>query len=121
MQAAERETKEEIGIPANGKLFQLDSMATIPKNCFAAAEAWGQDIHVIPEYCFAIEVGDSALTLSDEHTELRWVSYDEACRMLKWDSNRNALWKLNESLEKKGTEAALLARKSGWTTQLINR
>jgi dATP pyrophosphohydrolase len=125
LQAAERETKEEIGISTNqpirerhcerseaissfcnSRLFQLDSMATIPKNNFAAADAWEQDVHVIPEYCFAIEAGDSALALSAEHTELRWVPYNVACNLLKWDSNRNALWELNERLKKKEVEAA---------------
>ena len=97
-QAAERETKEEIGIAANGRLLQLDSVATVPKDCFAAADSWGQEADVIPEHCFAIDAGDSALTLSGEHSEVRWVSYEEACALLKWDSNRNALWELNERL-----------------------
>jgi dATP pyrophosphohydrolase len=105
-QAAERETKEEIGISANGRLVQLDSMATIPKNCFAAADSWGPEVYDIPEYCFAIETGDSALVLSGEHTELRWGPYGEACSLLKWDSNRNALWELNERLKKKDSEPA---------------
>jgi 8-oxo-dGTP pyrophosphatase MutT (NUDIX family) len=94
-QAAERETKEEIGVAANGRLLQLDSVATVgaalvaapmsshgrhlgshkgcpyktvrgrcPKratpNCFAAGDSWGQEVYVIPEYCFAIDAGDSA-------------------------------------------------------------
>ena len=66
-QAAERETKEEIGIGANGRLLQLDSMATVPKKCFAAATSWAQELYVIPEYCFAIDAGDSALALTGEH------------------------------------------------------
>jgi dATP pyrophosphohydrolase len=106
LEAATRETREEIGFPTDGHLFQLDSMATVPKDCFAAAEAWGPDIHVIPEYCFAVDVGDHRLVLSDEHAELRWASYDQAYRLLKWDSNRNALWELNERLKKEGFEPA---------------
>jgi dihydroneopterin triphosphate diphosphatase len=97
-QAAERETREEIGIAADSRLLKLDSMATVPKDCFAAAASWGPDVYVIPEYCFAVDVGDNELALSGEHTEMRWVSYEEACRLLKWDSNRNALWELNERL-----------------------
>jgi dATP pyrophosphohydrolase len=74
-------------------------MARVPKNCFAAAAAWGPDVYVIPEYCFALDVGSCALTLSSEHTDLRWVSYGEASSLLRWDSNRNALWELNERLK----------------------
>ena len=80
-------------------------MATVPKNCFAAADSWGEEIYVIPEYCFAIGAGVHALSLSDEHTEARWVSYDQACSMLKWDSNRNALWELNERLKREPADA----------------
>lgn len=99
-EAAERETEEEIGITANGHLIQLDSVATIPKDCFVAADSWGQGVYVIPEYCFAVDAGDRALTLSSEHTDSRWVPYDRACCLLKWDSNRNALWELNERLKR---------------------
>lgn len=97
LQAAERETKEEVGITA--AVMRLDSLATVPKHCFAAADSWGPDVYVIPEYCFAVEVGDSVLILSREHTESQWVSHEHACRLLKWDSNRNALWELNERLK----------------------
>ncbi|MFN8469740.1 MAG: NUDIX domain-containing protein [Caldilineaceae bacterium] len=99
LQAAQRETREEIGLVDDGRLFQLDSLATVPKTSFAAAAAWGPDIYVIPEYCFAIDAGSHMLILSDEHTEWCWASYAEAYRRLKWDSNRTALWELNERLK----------------------
>lgn len=99
IEAASRETREEIGIAPVSRLMQLDSLATVPRNCFASAQAMGPDVYVIPEYCFATNVGGSELTLSDEHTDLRWVSYEEACSLLRWDSNRNALWELNERLK----------------------
>jgi dATP pyrophosphohydrolase len=104
MQAAERETREEIGTTADGTLLKLDSMATVPKDCFKVADSWGPDVYVIPEYCFAVEMRDNELVLSDEHTEARWVSYEDACSLLKWDSNRNALWELNERLKRRGHE-----------------
>jgi len=43
-QAAERETKEEIGIAAHGRLLQLDSVATVPRNCFS--EDSGLSLHI---------------------------------------------------------------------------
>jgi hypothetical protein len=30
--------------------------------------------------------------------EFKWASYDEAVNLLKWDSNKNALWELKERL-----------------------
>lgn len=97
VQAAQRETSEEVGITAD--LIALDSIATIPKHLFAAAQSWGADVYVIPEHCFAVNAGDAALTLSAEHTELQWASYERARDLLNWDSNRNALWELNERLK----------------------
>lgn len=99
LQAARRETQEEIGVATDAPFLALDSMATVPKHHFAAAAAWGPDLYVIPEYCFAVDVGDCSLTLSAEHVDLRWVSYEEACTLLRWDSNRNALWELKERLK----------------------
>lgn len=100
IQAAERETAEELGISAQGMLLRLDSMATVPGEAFSASRQWGGDIYVIPEYCFAIDVGRQQVTISSEHTEIRWAPYDEAGKMLRWDGNRNALWELRERLRR---------------------
>lgn len=100
LQAAERETREEIG--GAGDLIKLDSYSTVPKDAFAVADQWGDDLYVVPQHCFAIHVADGELRLSAEHTESRWVPYEEAKALLKWDSNRNALWELNERLKVRG-------------------
>lgn len=105
LQAAERETVEELGIAARNRLVRLDSMATVPRDSFVAPEAWAEDVYVIPEYCFAFDVAEGEIVLSSEHTELRWVGYDEARDLLKWDGNRNALWELRERLGKGGANA----------------
>ena len=44
------------------------------------------------------EYGD--IHLSSEHKEYKWVEYDEALKKLKYDSNKTALWELNERLKK---------------------
>ena len=98
LEAAERETSEEIGIAAKGRLVPLDSMATVPKDSFAAADEWGDDLYVVPEHYFAIDVGADEPALSAEHTEYKWASHNEAREMLHWDSNRNGLWELSERL-----------------------
>jgi dATP pyrophosphohydrolase len=72
----------------------------VPKECFAAAALWPPEIYVIPEHCFAVDVSNRVIALSAEQTELRWVSYEEASGLLKWDSNRNALWELKERLKR---------------------
>jgi dATP pyrophosphohydrolase len=99
-EAAKRETEEEIGIAEDVNLMHLDSQNTQPKNNFAFASLWSPDVYVIPEYCFAVDVGNKEIILSDEHTECRWVDYHSAQEKLRWDSNKNALWELNERLTK---------------------
>ena len=41
------------------------------------------------------------LELSQEHTEYEWVDYKTALKRLRYDSNKTALWELNERLTKK--------------------
>jgi dATP pyrophosphohydrolase len=99
IQSAERETAEEIGITV-GTLIKLDTISSVPKICFANADSWDNDLYVIPEYCFGINVRDSAIVISNEHAEMCWLHYEQAYNLLKWDSNRVALWELNERLTK---------------------
>jgi dATP pyrophosphohydrolase len=54
---------------------------------------------VIPQYTFAVHVESDNITLSHEHTEFKWATYEEADQMLHWQSNRTALWELNERLK----------------------
>lgn len=101
IQAAQREMQEEVGINAGGQLLKLEATTTIPACVFAQVVSWGNDVFVVPEHSFAVDVGSAELVLSKEHTELRWVDYDEARALLKWDSNRTALWELTERLKKR--------------------
>ena len=99
-QTARREVLEETGIIADGALIRLDSMATVPAIEFGSV--WGDGVLVVPEYAFGIHASNGGITLSSEHTEYRWVDYETASGMLKWDSNRNAPWELDIRLRRKG-------------------
>jgi len=61
---------------------------------------WGEDTLVIREHCFGVGVEDVNLRLSREHTEYRWVYYDEARSLLHWDSNKSALWEIDVRLSR---------------------
>ena len=50
------------------------------------------------ERAFGVRLDDQIIALSGEHTEYQWVTYEEAVKLLRWDSNRTALWELNERL-----------------------
>jgi dATP pyrophosphohydrolase len=100
--AARREAEQEAGVSSEASLVRLDSVASIPVEHFRDRYLWDPGLYVIPEYSFGMAVADSALTLSDEHTEYRWLSYEEAHGLLRWDSNRVALWELHRRLTAPG-------------------
>lgn len=107
--AAKREISEESGIFTDN-ILKLTAMAYVPAKCIAERnrKLWPTDTYVIPEYCFAFECyGDIAL--SHEHTGYAWLTYDEACKKLKWDSNRTALYELKCILDNNVTSNSIYA------------
>jgi dATP pyrophosphohydrolase len=97
-EAAVRETFEETGIVAGDALLSLDSRASIPVAVFAETAHWPKDLFVIPEYAFGLLVSDTTIHLSDEHVEVAWLPFREAHQRLTWDSNKVALWELEQRL-----------------------
>jgi len=100
IESAKREAFEESGISPKSEYIILDSCNTVPVEGVTEEFTWGKDVYVIPEYTFGVKLDSDTITLSREHTEYRWVSYEDAVRMLKWDSNKNALWELNARIKK---------------------
>jgi len=97
LEAARREAWEEAGIDPGDTFVTLDSLATIPVVHFPNFRE-REDLFVIPEYSFGVEVADGAVSLSHEHVEVAWLPYADAHAALRWDSNRNALWELDRRL-----------------------
>lgn len=93
-----REVLEETGIVVSN-IIELSNVSSIPVIDVVGDYIFGSDVYVIPEYSFGVYC-DSEIKLSLEHREYKWVSYDEAIRYLKYDSNKTALWELNERLKK---------------------
>ena len=95
LDAAKREIFEECGVQTD-KVMPLRSIACVPTDIFPRLHTynWPADTYVVPEYAFAFEC-DGDVTLSHEHTERVWLTYDEARRLLTWDSNRTALYELH--------------------------
>jgi dATP pyrophosphohydrolase len=94
---ARREVNEETGIDSGADIIALDSLATIPVPP-TAWMLWGPEVLVIPEYSFGVHASETEIRLSPEHTEFRWVDYATAQEMLRFDSNKNALWELDYRL-----------------------
>ncbi len=97
LDAAKREAHEEANISPNNAYMQLDLLATIPVENVCGF-IWGSGTLVIPEHTFGVELFDENIILTNEHTEYKWADYKNAYEMLRWDSNRNALWELNHRL-----------------------
>lgn len=98
--AARREAAEEAGIADEAAFLRLDSVASIPAVEFSAHRSWGPNVYVIPEYSFGVRVPHKCLALSSEHDTYKWLAFRDACKRLSWDSNRTALWELNERISK---------------------
>jgi dATP pyrophosphohydrolase len=108
-QAAQREAWEEAGISADSVFLSLDTIASVPVTCFRDSYRWGEQVYVIPEYSFGVDVTGTRIAISDEHKEFRWLSFAQAERILKYDSNRVALWELNQRIRGLGPrEGAIL-------------
>ncbi len=99
IQAAQREAFEEAGISVSSEYtwIILDSLVTIPVNQVAGF-LWGPEVRVIPEYTFGVELKGRAISVSAEHKCFCWCDYETAHSLLTFESNRNALWELNQRL-----------------------
>ncbi len=97
LEAAKREAWEEAGIAPGNPYVELESCATIPVVHFTEFRD-REDLFVIPEFSFGVEVVEGDLRLSREHAEYVWLPYLEAHAVLRWDSNKNALWELDRRL-----------------------
>lgn len=96
-----REIKEETSLIIDkSEIRQLDSRTTIPVLNITGKYTWGDSVFVVPEYTFAVELKNYDIKLSNEHKEYKWVEYREAMEKLRYDSNKTALWELNERLIK---------------------
>ena len=100
IEAAIRELSEETGINIKEEdLIVLDSKTTIPVVNVTGTYTRGKDVFVIPEYAFAVDATNFQIKLSNEHTEFKWLEYNKAMDILTYDSNKSALWELNEKLK----------------------
>ena len=96
--AASREAFEEAGIPRDRNIYRLNSHGKIPANIFAASKEWGNRVYLVEEYHFAVDANGHEILLSFEHSEYKWLNFEEAKNILKFDSNKTALYELHHRL-----------------------
>ena len=105
LQAARRESLEEARIPAGCPLMPLQTMCMVSVTSFSVV--WpplpsGEERSVIPEFAFGVAAEGCEIVISCEHYAFAWLSYSAALAILHYDSNRTALWELNQRLQGKG-------------------
>lgn len=92
-----REVYEETLIKVNN-ILKLDTISSIPGINVNKNFNYKNNIYVVYEYAFGVKINNEEIKLSDEHQEYKWVDYDEAINLLKYESNKTALFELNERL-----------------------
>lgn len=98
--AVRREIYEETNILDGINITELEGFTKIPVVNIVKGFKWGKNVFYSDEYSFAVNINDRKIKISEEHSEYRWTSYDEAKALLKYDSNKNALWELNEKIKR---------------------
>jgi dATP pyrophosphohydrolase len=101
-EAARREANEEASLPIDAEYVRLQTMNSIPVMAFRDNHLWGENLFVIPEYCFGVKVDEDRISISAEHKEFKWVRFEDAQEMLNYDGNRTALWELSRRIRGKG-------------------
>lgn len=100
LESAKREALEEANISLDDKYTKLDATCSISTEHFPKArKTWGVECLIIPEYSFAVEITKQSIVLSSEHLEYQWVEYDQAIKLLKFDSNKVTLWELDNKIK----------------------
>ncbi len=98
--SAKRELFEETQIK-DVELEELEMRCKIPVTNVVKDFIWGEDVFYSEEFAFAADISDKEIVLSEEHKEYKWMEYDEVRKLLKYDSNKSALWELNVKLNRR--------------------
>lgn len=98
-EGARRELYEEAGVEGKLPLYRLESVSYLPVNIFnvESQKAWGKDVVVVPLYFFAMPF-NGVINLSNEHTDVKWLPYEEAYELVFYADQKIALYELNEGL-----------------------
>ena len=87
IEAAKREAWEEGGISPDAEFLDLHIKSSYPVGDM-----------VVEQAAFAVRLNSRKITLSEEHSEVRWLSFEEALALLKFEDYKTALKALNARL-----------------------
>jgi len=95
--AVRREVKEETGLKIlRIKKFNVKGLYKYKKKMNDRKGYIGQTYHL-----FAVEVKKGKVSFGEEHSEFKWVEFNEAKKKLKWENQKRCLKIVNRWLNKK--------------------
>lgn len=94
-----RELCEEAGVTGDFPLYRLECISFLQDDVFGQKHRarWGKDVVVIPMFFFAAP-WDGEIHLSREHTEVRWLPYEQAYDLIYFHDQKVALYELHQRL-----------------------
>lgn len=96
-ETAIRELLEETGVQINSELIELQTVTSIPVSAFTnKGITYDENINIIPEYSFAVNISNQSIILSTEHNDYKLLPIDEAITLLRYDGNKTALYELSK-------------------------
>jgi bis(5'-nucleosidyl)-tetraphosphatase len=98
-EAAERELREEAGLKV-GDYEVLDGFREEERYVFTQGKGEARTLIVKRVAYFLAESRTSDVTISHEAEDFRWVTYDEALRLLRFPGKRNVLERADAFLGK---------------------
>lgn len=90
---------------------ELQEELSLKDNCFSIVDLDYEFVFElesgkqITEYVFGVELFSNNFKLSGEHEECKWVDLQQALKMLKWDSNKQAIKELSQWLKIKAIKS----------------
>ena len=99
LDGAKREAYEEANLSNDLNYIALEEYTKIPVKNVVKDYIWGKDIFFVEEFAFAVNIGNEAISISNEHSEFKYLNYEDAMKILRYDSNKSALWELNEKIK----------------------
>jgi dATP pyrophosphohydrolase len=99
LEAAQRETFDEVGLMPSARFIDLETVAMIPVVELCGFQ-WGPHMPLLRVYAFGVSADTIDLAPLGQFTEVRWCNVDSARAEVKSDSSRTALWELHYRLRR---------------------
>lgn len=100
VEAAMRELTEELGLLDPPPVIPLTMYSGARRTAFSVHHIWPRNVYIVEKRFFAVDLSPlgEVVTLSDEHTECLWLSYDEAHERIAYSDERTGLWELHQRI-----------------------